>query len=146
LGCYGKGDIPIGGGESDFLYGRRGNDFLVGGRGADVLQGDGGKDTMVGCAGGDRFVFTALSDSGYISVDADGIVGFDGAAGDKIDRLSMGLVEFIGGWTFFDAGQNRIGARGTHSTIEMNASGSTFPEMIMLLDGLVAFSDIALKI
>ncbi|WP_099069623.1 calcium-binding protein [Nostoc linckia] len=77
-----------GGAGNDTITGGGGNDILTGGSGNDLLVGGSGNDTLTGNDGADIYRFTAPSDR------LDTIIGFSGAAGDKIQ---ISAVSFGGG-------------------------------------------------
>lgn len=83
LGTDGDDDAVIGTDGNDALLGGAGSDILNGGDGDDILIGGAGDDTLVGGDGADVFVYTDILDAGDL------IVGFDGAAGDRIDLRGL---------------------------------------------------------
>jgi serralysin len=71
-------DVVYGNLGNDVVYGNLGADILYGGRGDDVLVGGQGDDILVGGLGADLYRFDANSGR-------DLILGFDQAAGDRLD-------------------------------------------------------------
>jgi Ca2+-binding RTX toxin-like protein len=80
LGDEGE-DTLQGGADADTLDGASGNDVLLGGAGDDRLSGMSGLDRLRGDAGADRFV---IGGAAFVATDADRILDFDAAAGDRI--------------------------------------------------------------
>jgi Ca2+-binding RTX toxin-like protein len=81
-------DIARGDAGEDALSGGDGADRLYGGEGNDSVWGDGGRDTLYGDAGADKFIFRN-GDIGATITQADSIMDFDRAAGDKIVLRQM---------------------------------------------------------
>ncbi|PWS36796.1 hypothetical protein DFH01_16845 [Falsiroseomonas bella] len=80
---FANGSTLDGGSGNDSLYGSDNGQYLVGGIGDDWLEGAAGADTLVGGTGADTMYLYA--DIGGSSLGAmDRIVGFDGAAGDRL--------------------------------------------------------------
>ncbi|MGB6168487.1 MAG: hypothetical protein WBF52_12940, partial [Geitlerinemataceae cyanobacterium] len=74
-------DLLFGDSGNDVMFGGQETDLLVGGEGDDTLSGDLGADLLTGNAGSDLFVLnTALLGS----TEADAILDFDRAGGDRI--------------------------------------------------------------
>lgn len=74
-------DLLYGNSGNDVMFGGQDTDLLVGADGEDTLIGDLGADLLAGNAGGDLFVLnTALLGS----TEADAILDFDRAGGDRI--------------------------------------------------------------
>ncbi|GJE62291.1 family 16 glycosylhydrolase [Methylobacterium trifolii] len=89
---------------NDYLYGQDGDDRLMGGLGNDKLYGGGGNDRLIGGAGTDRlqgddgadtFIFQSTSDS--LPYAPDTIIGFSGAAGDRIDLEAIDANSLLAG-------------------------------------------------
>lgn len=86
-------DILVGDGGANVLDGGNGADQLIGGGGADILIGGGGRDMLEGGDGGDVFRFAALADlSGKTATNADTILDFNRAQGDRIDLSGIDAV------------------------------------------------------
>jgi len=94
-------DFLSGGDGDDFLIGRSGRDWLEGGDGrdslrgqddADILIGGAGRDILIGAAAGDAYVYLVASDSTPDPAMRDTILGFRGAAGDRIDLSAIDAV------------------------------------------------------
>jgi Ca2+-binding RTX toxin-like protein len=91
------GATITGGSGNDSLIGSDGNDSLVGGDGNDTINGNNGNDTLIGGAGADSltggggvdtFVFSAVSDSTFSSMDLISDFAF-GSNGDAIDLSAI---------------------------------------------------------
>jgi Ca2+-binding RTX toxin-like protein len=65
------------------LTGNALDNVITGAGGADRLMGGSGADTLTGGTGADVFVYTLVTDSTATATDR--IVGFDAAAGDRVD-------------------------------------------------------------
>ncbi|OYU36501.1 matrixin family metalloprotease [Novosphingobium sp. PASSN1] len=100
----------------DRLTGSRGNDFIDGQDGNDILRGGKGSDGLKGGSGADTFVFF-VGDSAAKHFDADGIIDFNHAQGDRIDLSGIDAVRsssgdqafaFIGTKPFTAAGQIHV--------------------------------------
>jgi RTX calcium-binding nonapeptide repeat (4 copies) len=83
-------DAIFGNKGQDLLYGDSGNDLLFGGQDTDVLVGGEGNDTLIGDRGSDLLAGNAGSDllvlnTAFLgSTEADAILEFDRAGGDRI--------------------------------------------------------------
>ena len=85
-------DLLTGGAGNDTLFGDAGNDTLSGGDGNDVLQGGSGLNTLIGGGGADVFAFKTGDFANGLTKDADLIVDFSHAQGDKIDLSGIDAV------------------------------------------------------
>lgn len=74
-------DLLYGDAGNDLMFGGQETDLLVGGEGGDTLIGDLASDLLAGNAGGDVFVLNTLH---LGSAEADAILDFDRAEGDRI--------------------------------------------------------------
>lgn len=74
-------DLLFGDSGNDLMFGGQDTDLLVGGEGEDTLIGDRGVDLLAGNAGSDLFV---LNTAFLGSTEADAILDFDAAGGDRI--------------------------------------------------------------
>jgi glucose/arabinose dehydrogenase len=127
-------DTLIGGADPDRLLGRDGDDALIGGEdadrleggaGADLLVGGGGRDVLLGGAGADRFRWLTVAQSG-LGADADRVLVFNGAAGDRLDLSGLldGAFAFIGTSAFAATGaQVRTAAQGRAVRVEISLDG-----------------------
>jgi Ca2+-binding RTX toxin-like protein len=93
-----QNNVLDGGGGADNLTGNGGEDTLRGGAGMDNLYGGdnddklfGGteRDTLRGGTGADKFIFTSVAECGLTQTDADRLVDFSSAQGDKIDLSAI---------------------------------------------------------
>jgi Ca2+-binding RTX toxin-like protein len=82
-------DYLTGNGGKDTLRGGANDDTLYGGMGNDRLIGGTGKDTLHGGADADTFVFGSVAECGLTQADADRLVDFSSAQGDKIDLSAI---------------------------------------------------------
>ena len=112
-----RGNIMVGGVESDTFHGANGNDILIGGGGTDYLFGDNGADRLDGGAGadvltggndGDTFVFRKGQANGDVVQDFKG----QGSGNDSIE-----LAGYAAGTTF-----TRIG-NGSSDLYQINDHG-----------------------
>lgn len=126
---FGGDDTLDGLSANDLLSGGAGDDILRGGDGRDTLQGGQGTDRMSGGQGADRFVFGP--DSTLAAV-PDHITDFRSGV-DVIDLTAFGGLSFVTG-SFTGTGQVRAVTSGGVTQIQINLSGSTAPEELILLD------------
>lgn len=112
-----RGNMMVGGIESDTFHGANGNDILIGGGGIDYLFGDNGADRLDGGAGadvltggsdGDTFVFRKGEANGDVVMDFKG----QGSGDDSIE-----LIGYAAGTTF-----TRIG-NGSSDVYQINDHG-----------------------
>lgn len=160
----GQANLLSGGSRADRLDGAGGNDTLVGGGSGDVLLGgtgsdrlDGGgaqldqtHDTMTGGSGRDVFIFHDVADSpSGINFAADDITDFVHG----VDKIDLHLIDakagvagdqafsFKGTGALTGPGQLHVTyIEGVITIIEANVSGSTDPEMRLVLDGHLSVS------
>jgi hypothetical protein len=152
LGTAG-GDTITGSSVRSVLNGARGNDLINGGGLNDVLIGGLGKDTLTGGAGSDRFDFNALAESALGLPNADRIADMtvNPAAGASfIDRLDLSTIDaragvagnqafaFIGGAAFSAEGQVRAFQSGADTLVQVNTTGASVSEMLIVLQNFTA--------
>ncbi len=125
-----------GNGGNDAIYGRSGDDTLTGGLGRDFLVGGGGKD---------RFDFNSITESTVANRDR--ISGFNSAATDRIDLSTIDAktggtandtFAFVGTAAFTALGQVRAYFSGGDTVVDMNTTGTTAPDMRIVISGNVA--------
>ncbi len=130
-------DVLVGESGSDALYGRSGEDRLFGMAGNDRLTGSGGRDELTGGAGKDVFDFNYLVDSGTTVATRDVIKDFIRGS-DKLDLSTLDVSAFMGTRAFSGTGQVRAVQSGSDTIVEINLTGSTVPEMSILVEDVVA--------
>jgi Ca2+-binding RTX toxin-like protein len=91
-------DTLIGRGGNDALIGAEGADVIDGGDGNDVITSSEGLDVLTGGAGADYFVYDHSASLGA-GANADRIVDFNAAEGDKLDLRTLLLEESYGPFT-----------------------------------------------
>lgn len=131
----------LSGGEGfDELQGRDGADTLRGGASDDILQGGGGKDVLAGGAGIDFFVFTAASDSGPTATKRDVIRDFQLGV-DKISLFNIDADPTLAGNQAFTFGtQVTTEVVGGNTLVKIDISGTTAPEMMILIIGNITLT------
>lgn len=129
-----------GGAGRDTLRGGEDDDRLHGGGQADLIAGGAGKDVMFGGAGADVFDFNAVTES-HVAFGRDVIMDF--VAGE--DRLDFASIDaragvagnqgftFIGSGPFTAEGQIRVVQSGGSVVVQVNTSGSSGAEMVLIL-------------
>jgi Ca2+-binding RTX toxin-like protein len=149
-------DILRGGEGNDYLHGGADNDQLFGGDGNDTLRGGEAADLLVGGAGADRFVFASIAEN-YDAPDhyyVDNIRDFSRAQGDRIDLSGIDAnVQAAGNQAFTFVGEqgftgtvgevrfSRYEANGAwHTQVEADVNGDGRAELIISVDGNVAFT------
>jgi Ca2+-binding RTX toxin-like protein len=145
-------DVINGDGTVNRLSGSGGNDVIDGGASADILNGGTGRDTLTGGADADIFVFQGKSSSPAGSK-RDTITDFiiketsDSAFVDRIDLSAIDANEallgnnafsFIKLAAFSAPGQVRVIQSGANAIIEINTSGTSTPEMEIVLANFTA--------
>lgn len=132
--------IQAGAGD-DIVQGNGGKDRIAGGGGNDDLTGGSGADALSGGANADHFVFARAADSRNSATGHDVIVDFSLAQHDVID---LSLIDAIPGGTFdhltyrgaaafSGTGQVRFQVVGSETHVEVNLTGDTTPEMLIVL-------------
>jgi Ca2+-binding RTX toxin-like protein len=126
-------DLVQGDAGADSLYGGEGNDTLIGGTEADLLEGG---------AGADQFRFVTRADSALAAPDriADFELGLDLIDLSRIDAVAgvTGNQAFawIGTAAFTAEGQVRLASAGGGHQLEVNTTGASGAEMIILATDL----------
>ncbi|MDQ2104127.1 Calx-beta domain-containing protein [Azospirillum isscasi] len=129
----GGGDTISGGGGNDLLRGLGGNDSLSGGLGDDTLDGGIGADTLTGGLGNDTFLFSALSNYGYVTIT-------DFSLGDRLDLTALGAT-FIGEGAFTGNPMNkgpaqiRLRTDSYSTTLEIDSDGDGTLNRSIFLNG-----------
>lgn len=129
----GGADTITGGDSADRLFGDEGNDRLDGGAGADRLTGGTGRD-----------VFRFVDDFFSRPPEADRIMAFSRAQGDRIDLTGMDAdtnvegtqpFRFIASTAFSGrAGEVRFDADAVETRIQLDINGDALPDMNIFLD------------
>lgn len=127
----------IGSAHSDRITGSALRNDLTGGEGRDVLRGGNGAD---------RFIYGAITESTPLATGRDLIVDFDTAGGDVIDLSAIDAnadggtandsFTFRGTDAFTGLGQIRYAHVNGNTFVEINTSGSTGADMVILLQGI----------
>lgn len=130
---------------NDTLFGGNGIDRLGGGNGADRLFGGIGPDTLTGGNGADRFVYTAANELGSSIGNADIVMDFNRAQGDRITLADVDANTATGGnqaFAFIDtaaftgtAGELRYRFDAGRTVIEMDTNGDTAADLFLRLEG-----------
>jgi Ca2+-binding RTX toxin-like protein len=155
-------DLLSGGAGNDDLFGGDGTDALYGGSGSDDLFGQAGADTHWGGSGADQFIFMSTQDSrfsanGQPGADADKIMDFSQADGDKINLASIdadmgraghqSFTDYLletpdpSSDSFFAAGTIAVSHYYNDTYVQINtidsenAEGVDAPEMVIVLAG-----------
>ncbi len=132
--------------EGDVLDGGAGNDILVGGQGLDLLTGGSGKDI---------FRFDEPDFAGVVAADADRILDFSSAEGDRIDLRLVDAVAggkdnafmFVGNAGFSGkAGELRYDFGDGYALVTGDVDGDRLADLAIRLDGvsLLAANDFIL--
>lgn len=141
----------VGNAGANLLDGGAGADSLAAGGGADTLRGGIGTDVLLGGQGADTFVFAAGDFAGLTATDADRILDFSSAQGDRIDLSAVDAVAgtdgdqaftFIGAAAFSGvAGELRYGASGaTAVLLTGDTDGDRIADFAILVKGATALS------
>ena len=145
-------DTLYGGTGHDKLYGGLAVDALSGGEGDDLIVGGEGRDNLKGGLGADTFVWESLLDfGGKVISQADRIMDFVGADGDKIDlsaidantnSLGDDAFSFIGGAAFSGAaGELRAKTISDGNTyIYGDLDGDKAQDFVIRVDGAVSLN------
>lgn len=99
------GDILVGDGQSNKLYGLRGDDYLMGEGGDDELSGDVGNDKLFGGAGADKLNGGIGSDTAYYTSSSTGVfvsLMHDIAQGGDAQGDTLYSIENLGGSSYDD--------------------------------------------
>jgi glucose/arabinose dehydrogenase len=137
-------DMLLGGAGRDDLQGDAGRDRLEGGDDADELEGGLGLDTLAGGGGADTFVWLSAAETGLASGEADLVLDFDAAQGDRISLVAIDAREdrdgaqaftFVGTAEFTRAGQARYAADGQDTLVLLNTDADLDAEGIIRLAG-----------
>lgn len=126
-------DTLIGTAGANALEGAGSSDRLSGGGGKDSLGGGEGLDTLIGGAGADRFAFRAVNESGVGQANADQILDFSSAEGDRIDlsNLFTGKFDYIGAAGFGGSGQAevRVQTNANNQLVQLDIDGDGTSDM-----------------
>jgi Ca2+-binding RTX toxin-like protein len=134
----------LGDAGNDTLFGDRGNDTLFGGTGNDRLFGGLGRDLLSGQGGADRFAFLTTSESPSSLAQADRILDFSFAAGDRVDLRGIDAkaatafndqFSFIGTSAFSAAGQVRFQVVGSETRLFLNTDADAAAEAMIRVSG-----------
>ena len=142
MGGVAGNDLLRGGDGNDGLYGGLGDDILRGGNGNDILRGGAGADNLIGGQGADQFDFDLTSESRRDEMDTISLFarGQDDINLTTIDAktgvASNQNFSFIGAAAFTAAGQVRIVDLGANVRVEVNTTGATGAEMVMMVVGV----------
>jgi Ca2+-binding RTX toxin-like protein len=145
-----SGDDIINGGEgADDLHGDAGSDRLDGGADADKLEGGAGTDYLTGGAGADIFVWLSTIETSTVVPQADLVLDFDAAQGDRLSLLNIDAREdrdgaqaftFLGNAAFTHAGQVRYEVVGNETLVYLNADIDLEAEGVIRLTGVHALT------
>ena len=132
--------------RNDVLTGGATANTLIGNPGDDVIDGRGGKDLLGGGTGADRFVFDSVAHSA-VGANADRIIDFSHAEGDKIDLRPIDAntgtsgnqaFSFIGTAAFsHHAGELHTAISGGITTVSGDVNGDGKADFDIVLTGAI---------